>query len=77
MPVHADEIEGLDDAIKAYLEQCVLNLDIEHSLFYSGNTLELTVQVVAPTDSPTLSWRGEVLMEGSVTFEVGEENEKD
>jgi hypothetical protein len=74
MPVRADEIEGLDDAIKAYLEQCVLNLDIEHS-FGLRNTLELTVQVVAPRDPLSVSWRGDVLMEDFVTLEVGEENE--
>ena len=78
MPINAEEIEDLESKveliIKEYLQNCILDLRVESS--YEGpNALELTVSIEAPR--PYYSSYREILMEYSVTFDVGEENERD
>jgi|14_taG_2_1085336.scaffolds.fasta_scaffold153890_1 hypothetical protein len=66
--------EAIDDRIKAYLEECEINLEIEPDI-YNRNSLELTIRIDAPREGGYR--RSDTLMEATVTFEVGEENEED
>ena len=74
MPICADEIEGLDNAIKEYLKQCILNLDVQPSS-ESLSALKLTVNIEAPLTKEC--FEGGVLLEGSVVLDTGEESRED
>jgi|15BtaG_2_1085339.scaffolds.fasta_scaffold00706_25 hypothetical protein len=70
MSISAEDIDGFDDAVRSYLENCDLSLEVE-SDYYNSNELKLTVKLLSPS---AFTWRGTILIEDSVTFEVGDKN---